>query len=123
MLVAKKERSGLHPVDGIPLRELPIDDLWRAAARARMKEVGVNQHELAEHVGCKQGNVSQLLSYERQQARALHAQRISVALGIDLTLPAQAEIIVAAMIKADENVAKTMIDSWRAVADRFDAED
>lgn len=116
MLVAQKETAQLAPVGHIPLVDLPVDDMWRAQVRARMKELGIGQAELGKHVESTQSNISQTLSLKNGQARALHAQRISEALGVAMPILARAEIAAIALIEADETLAESMISSWAAVA-------
>lgn len=119
MLVAKKtepDELDLPEVEHIPLRDLQIDDIWRAKVATRMKELGINQHKLAAHVECAQGNISQLLSTKRSQARSLHAERISVALGIDLTILARAELAVISMLESNPELAATAVTAWEQTA-------
>jgi len=111
MLVAKKTRPELPEVEHIPLRDLPIDDIWRRHAKAAIKKLGINQYILADHIGSTQSNISQQLSTKMGQARSLHAERISFALGIRLTLPARAELAVARLMLANPELAESTVDN------------
>lgn len=73
--------------------ELPIDDPWRIACKARLRALGLKQHHLAEHVGCSQGNISQALSTDVAQQTSEFAHAISLALSVPLGLGARWELV------------------------------
>lgn len=123
MLVAKKIKSALASVEGVPLCDLPVDDMWRASIKAKMKALGVGQAELAEHVGCAQGNISMLLNGKRAQVRSAQAERISVALDVPLTVHARGEKTLAHLKEKDKNLFKSMVENMEMVAGAIKSND
>lgn len=90
----------VDPVDEV----LPVDERWRRECMFRLERLRKSQVELAAHVGCRQSNVSQTLSprdARKPQKGSKYAHRISMALGVELPLPARA--LVAAMRAERQN--------------------
>jgi hypothetical protein len=105
----------LAPVKHVPLVERPSDRTWRTAAVRRLKERGVRQNELAQHVGASPPQITYLLTGrkidpsksrapatprrqrlsretgEQEIVRSAFVERISIALGIDLPVTAELE--------------------------------
>jgi hypothetical protein len=74
-------------ISGAVAVELPIDDDWRKAVTARLKEMGHEQGALGLHIGCSQANISQTLSTKgkrKGQRTSIYAHAISLAVGVDL---------------------------------------
>ena len=120
MLVAKKVLPQLPNVGHIPLRDLSIDDIWRQNVRSAMKKQGVGQRYLADHVGCAQGNISQVIDTKRGQARSIHAQRISVALKVPMSWLAVGELAMQKLNRANPKLAQAQIKAFAELADAID---
>lgn len=124
MLVAEESIPELPKVEHLPLRELHIDDIWRANVKKAMKEQKLNQRDLAAHVGCVQGNISQVLSTKHGQSHSVYAQRISVTLGVPLTVPARAALAIDILnSNGDESAAAAWVSALEATADRYQSGD
>lgn len=54
--------GALASIEGIEEIPLPVDHQWRTAVKRRLKEMGLDQYDLAAHIGCSQSNISQTLS-------------------------------------------------------------
>ena len=83
-------------VAGAELIELPIDDSWRSEVRARLRAMGRDQYQLADHIGCSQGNISQSISMSgkrKPQKTSIYAYAISLAVGVPLPLQALAVLV------------------------------
>jgi transcriptional regulator with XRE-family HTH domain len=98
--------------------ELPLDDRFREACKARIAELGLKQGELSEHIGVAQSAISQALSIKTPQAKSIHAHAISLALGV--TLPDYATLLlVAAKVAVKEDHEKMRV--LAAVAMQIDS--
>ena len=114
-------------VSGAIREPMQIDDEWRRACRQRMAELGKGggQHELAEHIGSSQANVSQTLSLTKSQGTSRDAHAISLAL--DVQLPIAARLYVAARriaadgSESDLRAAEGIAEAMEAMADRIES--
>jgi len=104
--VSKDENSQrFRSVDEIP-DDIPlsVDKPWRDACRARLKEMGRTQKELADHVGCNQSGVSQLIGKEATQRQSSYTRRISWALQVAMPPAALAEMAIAYLNERDRGM-------------------
>ncbi len=81
--------------------EVPIDDGWKRAVRLRLKEMRQGVDELAAHVGCSQGNISQTLGSKRHQRTSRFAHAISLATGVALPLEGEGVLMLKIGIEKD----------------------
>ncbi len=95
LVPAGTQREEFGSIDGAIVDiDIPITVKWKADAIARLKAMGRDQWELAEHVRCSQPNISQTLSGKsRKQLRSKFAHAISLAIG--LPLPGEAVAMLA----------------------------
>lgn len=84
-LSSRPVHPDLGSIEGAVRIELPIDDDWRRACRARLAELGITQAELRDYTGASQAGISQALSHELAQATSIHAHAISLALKVPLS--------------------------------------
>lgn len=86
----------LQPVDDLGEPELYTDPRWKEGCTRRLKELGLTQRQLAEHVTGdpgKQSTISNLLSKKAGVQRSGLVLKISKALGVPLPAIAQLELI------------------------------
>lgn len=81
--------------------ELEIDDIWKAAVKKRLKEMGQRGEDLAAHIGCSQGNISQTLGNKRKQKSSAFAHAISLATGVPLSVEAMGVLVTRLGIQRD----------------------
>src|SRR5438552_2068111 len=82
--------------------EIPIDDDWKKAVTDRLLEMRQGVTELAKHIGCSQGNVSQTLGDKRAQKQSAFAHAISLATGVELPTVAIAALVAHCAVQHNE---------------------
>lgn len=99
MLVAE-EKEKFASVEGVEREWLPIDDEWRAACKARLREMRATQVELGDHIGAGQSGISQALSTSKPQSGTELVRPISIALRVQLPYVAQM-MLLAVQVASD----------------------
>lgn len=93
LVSGRENREPFAPIDHTERLELEISDDWAAQCRARLRAMGQGQAGLANYLGASQSAVSRTIGKSGEWRRSELVEPISVALGVEMPLLAQAELI------------------------------